>query len=67
MDPATIILITNAALALLDEYLPKVKEMLDSGDITPEQQAALKARIAALRSHDAFAGPEWDTGNAPPA
>lgn len=59
MDPATIILLVNAGLTLLNEYGPKLRELMDSGDITPEQQQALQEKIAALRTSGPFSGSEW--------
>lgn len=60
MDPASTIVIANGAMLILETVLPLIKDALSKGEITIEQQAALKARIDALRDKSAFVGPEWE-------
>jgi hypothetical protein len=59
MNAQEILILLNAGLMLVEQYGPKLTELLQSGDVTTEQQAALKARINALRDGSAFQGPEW--------
>lgn len=51
----------NAALALAEKLIPIIAARVQDGDITPEQQAAIRERYDALRAKGdaAFTGPEW--------
>ena len=67
MDPLTIITVTNGLIGLLETLVPKIGELVSKGEITPETQAALLARIQKLRSGEAFQGPEWAVGGNSPS
>src|SRR4029078_4391968 len=41
--------IASALVALVEQLIPKIKELAQSGDVTPEEQQALLARVAAIR------------------
>jgi len=55
------IIALNAALTLAETLIPRVADLFRRGEITPEQQAELRARYVALRDATAeqFTGPEW--------
>jgi len=60
MNPAEIeaaIALANGALSLLQGILPTIQNLSASGAVTPEQQAAVKAKVDALRV--VISGPEW--------
>lgn len=60
MNPALILALVDGALTLIEKAAPAIADAFRRGEITLEQQAALDARIAALRpGGTAFAGPEW--------
>jgi len=59
MDPITILTITSGALSIVETLAPTIEAMANRGEITPEQQAQVKARLDTLRSSAAFQGPEW--------
>lgn len=59
MDAKDTIAAINAALTILDVFGPRLAEFTQKGEITIEQQAALKAKIDALRSSAAYGGTEW--------
>lgn len=56
-----IILIINALLALVENLLPKVKELADGGEITKEKQDEIRARYDKLAGNmdEAFGGDHW--------
>lgn len=60
MNAATILLLFNAALTMFETLAPKVQGLFKSGDVSVEEQEALKKRLNALRKSDAFTGPEWE-------
>ncbi len=51
-----------AALELTEKLMPQIQAAIQKGEITPEQQAVLKARADAMRLY-AFDGPEWTPSN----
>lgn len=59
MGAAETIAAVNAALALITALSPQIAALTKSGAISVEDQAALAAKLEALRSHEAFSGPEW--------
>ncbi len=59
MEIALAVQIADGALTMLEKLAPVIAEAAKTGQITPEQQTALKARVDALRGHAAFSGPEW--------
>lgn len=60
MTPAMMALaIVDGTLTMLERLFPLITQMVQSGEITVEQQAALKARVDALRTPESFQGPEW--------
>lgn len=60
MDPATILLLLNSGLSIVEQLAPKVAELFASGDVSAEDQQKLAGRLAALRTNAAFSGPEWE-------
>ena len=60
MSAIAVLGLINAFLALVEQLLPVLKT-LNGGDITAEQQAALRARYENLRDNldQQFSGPEW--------
>jgi hypothetical protein len=67
MTPAEYLLLANGAISTWEMLQPKIAALVKSGDITPEEQAALMKRIDAIRSGAAFSGEEWQPDPAPPA
>lgn len=63
MDPLTILAIISGAQAILKAAVPEVQRLLNSGEISVEDQAKLKAAIDSIRDGSAFTGDEW---NQPP-
>jgi hypothetical protein len=51
----------NAALTLSETLLPVIQQHVQSGSITAEQQAAVRAAYDRLRSRadGQFSGPQW--------
>ncbi len=50
--------IALSLIQLASKLAPQVQADLASGQVTPEQQAALQAAIAAINS-SGFTGPHW--------
>jgi hypothetical protein len=66
MDPITAISALNAALTLSEQLLPVIQQHVQSGTITAEQQAAVRAAYDRLRTRadGQFSGPQWQvSGN----
>ena len=57
MDPITI---ASAAIQILQAIIPYINDAVKKGQVTPEEQSALLAKIDELRSGKAFAGKEWE-------
>ena len=57
------IALAAAALTLLEKLFPRIEQMVQSGQITPDQQKDIRTRYASLRNAGdaAFTGPEWET------
>lgn len=57
------IALANAALGLVELLIPRIKQLAQSGQISPEQQQAVRDKYNSLRKAGdaAFAGPEWQT------
>jgi hypothetical protein len=51
------ILLAEAAIGLVEKLYPKIEEMVQKGDITPEQQLALHDRVDALRQRHRWSAP----------
>lgn len=62
MDPITILAIANGAVGILEKLAPAIKTAFSSGEISLDDQKALKDRIDAIMGSDAFSGPEWEQG-----
>ncbi len=61
MSPALALSVANGALGLLEAIAPVIIDGVRTGQNSIEQQAALDARVFALRpGGKAFAGPEWE-------
>lgn len=56
------IVLANAALALLEVLLPKIQQLTNKGEISAEDQQALKDKYLSLknRADGQFTGPEWN-------
>jgi hypothetical protein len=50
----------DAALALVETLTPQIEALVQKGEISREQQTALKARLDNLRASAAFTGAEWE-------
>jgi len=60
MKAQTVLTAIDGALDLLEGLGPLLQEMVKTGEISIEEQAARDDRIASLRpGGTAFAGPEW--------
>jgi hypothetical protein len=59
MEPAAILAIIDGALLIIQKAVPAAQAMFSSGEISAQDQAALKAKIDSLRDGTAFSGPEW--------
>jgi hypothetical protein len=61
MDPLTMVNALNAALTLSETLLPVIQQHVQSGEITAEQQGAVRAAYDRLRTRadGQFSGPEW--------
>lgn len=61
MDPLTISLIVSGAVNILEVLIPEIEKAANKGDITPEQQSALRTFVDSFRNPKgpAFTGPEW--------
>lgn len=59
MNPALILAAIDGALTLIEKLSPLVQQLFQKGDITIEQQKALKDRMANLNNSELFSGPEW--------
>lgn len=57
----------SAILALLALVEPYIADAVNKNSISPEEQAALKARVESLRAKASgeFKGPEWQPSTAP--
>lgn len=60
MNPVLIVGAVNGALSIVEQLMPLIKEQTQKGEITAEQQAALMARIDAIRSGKFFETPQWE-------
>lgn len=62
------IAIANGLIDLLEIVIPQVQQAAQKGQIDPDTQAKLLARIEGLRDirGPAFAGPEWQPSQPPP-
>jgi hypothetical protein len=59
MEPAAIIAIIDGALLIIQKAVPAAQKMFQSGEVSAEDQAALKAKVDSIRDGTAFSGPEW--------
>jgi hypothetical protein len=59
MDPVTLLAVINGAISIIEAAAPGIQAAVKSGEISPDVQAAIQARIAALHLAVAFSGPEW--------
>lgn len=52
----------NAALALAETLIPQIASLVQSGEVSKEEQSALLNRYEALKNATAehFTGPEWE-------
>ncbi len=68
MEAAAIIAAIEAAITIAEKLAPIIQAAVSKGEISVEVQAALDARVAALRpGGTAFAGAEWKQQPTPPA
>jgi hypothetical protein len=56
------ITVLTGLISVLEIVIPKIAELVKSGEITPEQQQTLLDRKDALleKLDEAFSGPEWE-------
>lgn len=59
MTPLEIMMIAQGLLDLYLKLKPSIEAGITSGQIGVEQQLILKAKIDAIRSGEAFQGPQW--------
>jgi outer membrane protein TolC len=62
MDPVTILSLANAGLPFIEQLITKVQELAANGEITPEQQAEVRAKYLSLKAKveaGPFTEPEW--------
>jgi len=61
MDPLTVISVASSALDLLQRLMPVIDGMVQRGEITPAQQAEVKAKAESLKNQTEgqFSGPHW--------
>ena len=59
MNPAIILAILDGALSIIEKVAPTFVRLFKSGEISLEDQKAIKDRIDALSNPDLFSGPEW--------
>lgn len=60
MNPVTLIAVLDFALGLIEKLTPEIVAMTKRGEITTDQQKELMRRVAAIRTGEAFSGPEWE-------
>jgi len=61
MDPITVIAVINGSMSLVKSLLPVIDQMVQSGEITPAQQAEARAAYESLKAQadGQFQGPHW--------
>lgn len=62
MEPLEYIALANAALALIESLIPKIRELTLSGAVSVEEQQRLmdKANALVTTVQTGFTGPEWE-------
>lgn len=60
MEAAAIIAIIQGATQILQVLEPEILAALQKGELSVEHQAIMKAALNAIRSPDAFVGPEFE-------
>lgn len=62
MDPITMLAFASAGFKLAKEAITTIREQFASGEITEDQQAAVRAEYDSLRGQlgGEFQGPEWE-------
>lgn len=65
MDPLTMIALMNAALSVIETLGPKIQDMMNKNEITPQQQTDLLNRLSKLRGGDLFTSPHWQPSGIP--
>lgn len=62
MEPLEYIALANAALALIESLIPKIRELTLSGAVSVEEQQRLmdKANALVTAVQTGFTGPEWE-------
>lgn len=62
MNPLTVLALASAAMQLVRESIPVIRDAFESGEISEEDQARVRAEYESLRSQAAgqFTGPEWE-------
>jgi hypothetical protein len=59
VEPAAILAIIDGAMLIIQKAVPAAQQLFQSGDVTAEQQAALKSKVDAIRDGSAFSGDAW--------
>lgn len=62
MTAAATLAAINASLALAETLIPRVADLVKTGEVTKAEQAEVLNRYTALREklNEHFAGPEWE-------
>lgn len=59
MGAAQILILIDAVLTGVETLAPRIGELVQKGEITPEQQQKLLARVRAIQDSSAFSAPHW--------
>lgn len=61
MDPITVMALASAAMALIKQLMPQLRDAINGGDLTPEQEAKARAEYESLRGQlgGEFTGSHW--------
>lgn len=62
MDPITILALASAAMKLVKEALPAIRDAFAAGEVSEADQARVRAEYESLRTQAGgeFTGPEWE-------
>jgi len=61
MNASVVLAVIDGALRIMERLWPELARLGTAGEISAEDQAALRARVDRLRAGgQAFEGPEWE-------
>jgi outer membrane protein TolC len=62
MDPITVLALASAAMKLVKEAIPAIRDAFANGEISEADQAKVRAEYDSLRAQAGgeFTGPEWE-------